>query len=288
MTRDELLAAVPVHRQGGGAFVVLAEIPLPWRDQFASALRGSAAPRIDGEGPCAWAWDWQQWVAGTWHQRPGPDGLTKWVIDGVEVERSSGNVFADLGLPEPEKLLRASRAHGQMVLVIDLEATCCDEGTIPPESMEIIEVGAAWATPSGEVIDTLQRFVRPSERPTLTPFCMGLTHIEQASIDAAPSWPAVAAELAEFARLHAGQCWGSWGKYDRRQIERETARHGLVDPLAGLPHHNLKAAFAKRRKIKQVGMATALQIVGLELEGEHHRALSDARNIARMLPWALG
>ena len=175
-----------------------------------------------------------------------------------------------------------------MILVIDLEATCCDQGNITPEQMEIIELGAVWATPAGEVIDTLQRVVRPTERPTLTPFCIELTHIQQAQIDTAPSWPAVAAELAEFARLHAGQCWGSWGKYDARQIERESARHGLADPLAGLPHHNLKATFAKRRKIKQVGMATALQIVGLELEGEHHRALADARNIARMLPWALG
>lgn len=249
MTRDELLAAVPVHQRGGGAFVVLAEIPEPWRDQFAAALRGSAAPLIHGAGPCAWAHDWQQWVAGTWHQRPGP--------------------FSP-------------------VLVIDLEATCVEDGTISPDAMEIIELGAVWATPQGEVIDTLQRFVRPIERPTLTPFCMSLTHIQQAQIDAAPSWPTVAAELAEFARLHAGQCWGSWGAYDRRQIERESARHGLADPLAGLPHQNLKAAFAKRRKIKQVGMATALQIVGLELEGEHHRALCDARNIARMLPWALG
>ena len=175
-----------------------------------------------------------------------------------------------------------------MILVIDLEATCADDGSITPEQMEVIELGAAWATPAGEVIDTLQRFVRPTERPTLTPFCRSLTHIEQASIDTAPSWPTVAAELAEFARLHAGQYWGSWGAYDRRQIERESARHGLADPLAGLAHQNLKAAFAKRRKIKQVGMATALQIVGLELEGEHHRALADARNIARLLPWALG
>lgn len=215
------------------------------------------------------------------------DGLTKWDVDGVEVEMGSGNVFADLDLPEPEKLLRASRAHGRMVLVIDLEATCCDQGSIQTEAMEIIEVGAVWATPDGEVIDAMQRFVRPTERPTLTPFCMSLTHIQQAQIDAAPSWPTVAAELAEFARLHVGQCWGSWGAYDRRQIERESARHGLADPLAGLPHQNLKAAFAKRRKIKQVGMATALQIVGLELEGEHHRALCDARNIARLLPWSL-
>lgn len=122
----------------------------------------------------------------------------------------------------------------------------------------------------------------------LTPFCRSLTHIEQASIDRAPSWSTVAFDLAEFAGLHAGECWGSWGAYDRRQIERENARHRVPDPLAGLAHVNLKALYAKRRKIKQVGMTKALQIVGLEIEGEHHRALADALNIARLLPWALG
>jgi predicted XRE-type DNA-binding protein len=30
--------------------------------------------------------------------------MTKRIIDGIEVEASSGNVFADLGLPEAEKL----------------------------------------------------------------------------------------------------------------------------------------------------------------------------------------
>lgn len=44
---------------------------------------------------------------------------------------------------------------------------------------------------------------------------------------------------------------------------------------------------AIHRKIKQVGIATALQIAGLELLGDHHRALADAINIARQLPWAL-
>lgn len=172
------------------------------------------------------------------------------------------------------------------ILVIDLEATCCDQGTIPPEAMEVIELGAVWATPTGEIIDTLQRFVQPMERPQLTSFCRSLTHIEQASIDTAPYWPTVAAELAEFSRRYSGQCWGSWGAYDRRQIERECARHGIADPLAGLPHVNLKATFAKARKIKQVGMITALQIAGLKLGGDHHRALADAQNIARLLPWS--
>ncbi|TAK99231.1 MAG: 3'-5' exonuclease, partial [Aquabacterium sp.] len=37
-----------------------------------------------------------------------------------------------------------------------------------------------------------------------------------------------------------------------------------------------------------VGMVTALKIGGLELEGEHHRAHMDARNIARLLPYSFG
>lgn len=50
-----------------------------------------------------------------------------------------------------------------------------------------------------------------------------------------------------------------------------------------LPHQNIKATFAKARKIKQTGMTKVLQIVGLELEGEHHCDLSDALNIAKLL-----
>ncbi len=173
------------------------------------------------------------------------------------------------------------------VLVIDLEATCCDQGTISPEQMEIIEVGAVWAEPSGEVIDTFQRFVQPLERPQLTSFCRSLTHIEQADIDTALDWPKVAIELTEFASRYPGPYWGSWGAYDRRQIEHECVRHSIENPLAAMPHVNLKGSFAKARSIKQVGMSTALQIVGLKLEGDHHRALADAQNIARLLPWSM-
>lgn len=172
------------------------------------------------------------------------------------------------------------------ILVVDLEATC-DENS-PDFDMEIIEIGAAWATPAGEILDTFQRFVRPMERPQLTSFCMALTHIEQAHIDAALGWAAVATELARFAQSQAGTCWGSWGAYDRRQIERESSRHDIAAPFAGLSHQNLKASFAKVRRIKQVGMTTALQIAGLPLLGEHHRALDDCINVARLLPWILG
>jgi hypothetical protein len=77
MTRDDLLAAVPVRHGGtSSTYVVLAEIPEPWRSQFTDALLGSAAPMIDNTGPCAWAWDWQQWVTGSWHRDSRAEGLS--------------------------------------------------------------------------------------------------------------------------------------------------------------------------------------------------------------------
>jgi inhibitor of KinA sporulation pathway (predicted exonuclease) len=172
------------------------------------------------------------------------------------------------------------------VLVIDLEATCSDDGSISPQEMEIIELGAVWVTPAGKVLDTLQRFVKPKLRPALTRFCTELTHISQSDVESAPSWPTVASELQAFAQLHTnGQCWGSWGAYDRRQIERECVRHTLAYPLPDLRHENLKALFAKDREMKQVGMHMALKLANLEPLGEHHRALSDAINISRLLPF---
>ncbi|MFC4275325.1 3'-5' exonuclease [Achromobacter aloeverae] len=157
-----------------------------------------------------------------------------------------------------------------------------------PKRWKIIEVGACWATPDGRALDRFQSFVRPTERPTLTPFCKGLTNIEQSDIDGAPTWRHVSAMLAEFATRpeQAGGVWGSWGSYDALQIQRDCARHGVPNPLAGLVHQNLKANFAKSRKIKQVGVVTALRIIGLPLEGVHHRGLDDALSIARLLPWS--
>ena len=39
---------------------------------------------------------------------------------------------------------------------------------------------------------------------------------------------------------------------------------------------------------KRFGMAGALRQLGLPLTGTHHRGIDDARNIARILPFAIG
>ncbi|MCP3655429.1 MAG: exonuclease domain-containing protein [Herbaspirillum sp.] len=177
----------------------------------------------------------------------------------------------------------------QLYLIVDLEATCSDDGSISAEEMETIEIGACWVDREGQVIDQFQTFVRPTTNVVLTPFCTELTGIQQGDVEKADPFSVAARSLSEFAkqRLSPDVFWLSWGMYDRRQITRESLASNIEDPLP-FAHQNAKRLFAKTQKIgKEVGMVRACTLAKLELKGAHHRALDDAKNIARLLPWIL-
>ena len=170
-------------------------------------------------------------------------------------------------------------------LVVDLEATCDDAGAVPRDESEIIEIGAVLV--DGETlcaVDEYQTFVRPVLHPKLTAFCTELTTIRQADVDDAPRFPEVSPQLREFG---AGAAFCSWGNYDRHQLAADARRHAIPMPLPG-PHLNLKELFAKTMGGKRQGMRGALARVGITATGTHHRGIDDARNIARLLPYALG
>lgn len=174
-------------------------------------------------------------------------------------------------------------------LVIDLEATT-EDGGWPVSDMEIIEIGATLVNSQGVEIEHFQRFVRPTRRPHLTAFCRQLTHISQAEVDAAAPLQVVWPQLEQWLVPHQSRLagWASWGDYDRRQLEQEWSRHGLHSQLSKVPHINLKKCFAAARQLpRQVGLKMALSLAGLQFQGQQHRALTDARNTARLLPLAL-
>jgi inhibitor of KinA sporulation pathway (predicted exonuclease) len=322
MNLDELIAAVPVHEQDGRPFYVdLSEIPQPWREQFWNGLYCATAPVIEGVERAAYAWDWESWVCGNWYGGSSkPEGLEPSplyklylladfpVLAALASERTratrlDGRTCQHLykqamaridwqAVSASELALMKSLGIERLILVIDFEATCDEDGSIPPEQMEIIEIGAVWATAEGKVLDEFQTFVRPLLRPHLTPFCRQLTSIQQSDVDAAEMFPSAAVALSQFAQRHQGRSatWGSWGQYDAKQLARDCERHGITDPLAAFQHINLKRQFAERkftkiRKFREVGMAKALQLVGLPLDGAHHRGIDDARNIVKLLPW---
>jgi inhibitor of KinA sporulation pathway (predicted exonuclease) len=77
--------------------------------------------------------------------------------------------------------------------------------------------------------------------------------------------------------------WASWGEYDRFMFERQCRSFGVPYPFSAR-HINVKTLFAILYGLdREVGMAQALEMRGLALEGTHHRADSDAWNVAGLL-----
>lgn len=170
-------------------------------------------------------------------------------------------------------------------LVVDLEATCDDQGAVSREEMEIIEIGAVLLEPSTwDITDEFDAFVRPVRNRQLTPFCTQLTSIAQSDVDAAAGIEEVVAAFQDWLKPYRLTAWGSWGNYDRRQIQQDCEYHGLPFPLTA-PHVNLKDRFTKRLKLpRRPGLRKALQTADMEFVGTPHRAIDDARNIARLMP----
>ena len=71
------------------------------------------------------------------------------------------------------------------ILIIDLEMTCCEDGSFPKDEMEIIQIGAVKMSPINfEITSFCMSFVRPILHPNLSSFCKDLTGISQGTVDA--------------------------------------------------------------------------------------------------------
>lgn len=171
-------------------------------------------------------------------------------------------------------------------LVVDLEATCDQPESFPRSETEIIEIGAVLVDAETlAVTREFQTFVRPRRHPRLTEFCTQLTTITQAQVDAAPRFPQA---LHAMQRFHHGvpALLCSWGRYDWNQLQRDARYHRQRVPYTR--HFNIKDKFSAALETKRrFGVGAALRRVGLRFAGTPHRGIDDARNIARLLPWAL-
>ena len=173
-------------------------------------------------------------------------------------------------------------------LVIDVEATCDDRGSVPKSDMEIIEIGAVLVDAASlEPVAEFQSFVRPVRHPALTRFCTTLTTITQRDVEGAPDF----SEALDALRRFIGDrdaLFTSWGQYDANQFAADAFHHRVSLPFRGR-HLNAKQRFSDALgETKKFGMVDALERVGLPLAGTHHRGIDDARIIARLLPWAFG
>jgi 3'-5' exoribonuclease 1 len=166
-------------------------------------------------------------------------------------------------------------------VIVDLEATCWMQRVVP-ERMEIIEIGSVLLTSNRRPIQNeFASYVRPLNEPTLSAFCMGLTGIQQQEIDKAEDFSKVFPRFLNWIGPEPYRLC-SWSTYDLDQFKTDCARHGLPLPSQFSNHINLKQEFARLEGVHACGMKRALALCQLPVDGKPHRALDDARNIAKL------
>lgn len=169
------------------------------------------------------------------------------------------------------------------LVIVDLEATCCDQNSFPREEMEMIEIGAVRVfSATGEVESEFSAFVQPVRNPILTDFCKELTTISQEDLSGAETYPKVLMSFSSWLEKQPDYDFCSWGDYDKKQFMQDCEYHGIAYPFTG-NHRNLKAEFSVAMgNKKRFGLGAAIRKMGLEFEGTAHRGIDDARNIARV------
>ncbi|MET1072352.1 MAG: 3'-5' exonuclease [Umezawaea sp.] len=163
------------------------------------------------------------------------------------------------------------------MLVVDVEATCWEGDPPPGETSEIIEIGVCELdVGSGARVGKHSVLVRP-ERSSVSDFCTSLTTLTASQVASGVGY-ADACRLLRKDFRSRDRVWASYGDYDRKQFERQGTY-----PF-GPRHLNVKTLFALTRNLpREVGLAEALDLAGLPLEGTHHRGDDDAWNIAALL-----
>lgn len=165
-------------------------------------------------------------------------------------------------------------------VLLDLEATCCDDGSIPKHEAEIIEIGAAIVDENMSVLATYSEFVRPVKHPVLHPFCTQLTTITQSDVDEADTFGTVSKRFESWLALHQPTWYGSWGEYDRKQLGRDAELWGIAHSMGELSFLNIKSIFSQCAGIRKgKGMKKAMRMLKVESEGTQHRAMVDVMNM---------
>jgi len=178
------------------------------------------------------------------------------------------------------------RIPNKYYLIVDLEATCSNDGTVPRQEMEIIEIGAViQSSLTYEIESEYQTFIRPVRHPLLTPFCTELTSIRQDDLLNAPGFATALDDFKEWMLGFNDALFCSWGDYDRNQFHQDCDYHEIAYPFRS-GHLNLKGELTRTLKLpKKLGIDGALRHFGMNFEGSHHRGLDDAKNIARVVRW---
>jgi len=178
--------------------------------------------------------------------------------------------------------------------VLDFECTC--ERNNRSFKNEIIEFPVVFLNARTlEVEMEFRRYVRPTEKPSLSKFCTELTGIEQSSVDKAATLDVVLLEFDQFLRQHglvsakagveASRSFvittdGPWDVLSF--LRKECQRKGLPLQTYWDNFVDVRHWFAAWFNVRRCGIKKMLEQCGLVFQGREHSGIDDARNIARI------
>lgn len=169
--------------------------------------------------------------------------------------------------------------------VLDFEANCTRDGVLAPQ--EIIEVPVVvYCTATGRILRDREFHSYCKPTVPVTPFCTELTGITAATLEGAPPFRAVYADLQRWYYENGWSAdtfaWVTCGHWDLGTALPSHAAHCGVRVNAIFKRWvNVKDVFRALLGRKPGGMPDMLAALGLELQGRHHSGIDDARNIAR-------
>ena len=174
-----------------------------------------------------------------------------------------------------------ARTRLDRMLVFDIEETCWEGDPPPGERQETIEIGLAEVLLDGtpRIGRTASYDVRPVAS-RVSAFCTDLTGITPARARRGRHLGEVMSSMqTTFGGI--GKTWAAWGR-DDACLARDCSLLGLPPPVMG-GFLDLGATWAMLRgHAKPPGLRAAMAEMGLEFEGEPHRAGVDAFNTARL------
>lgn len=168
------------------------------------------------------------------------------------------------------------------IIVIDIEATCWQKNPPPEQESEIIEIGICLVDVDLAKLVVKESILIKPEPSLVSDFCTQLTTLTQAQVDKGIPFSAACLKLRK-SYDSAQRVWASWGEYDKNMFEKQCLSTGVKYPF-GIRHINIKNLFALVNSLpKEVGMANALELLNMPLEGTHHRGGDNAWNIGKIL-----
>eukprot|EP00833_Pecoramyces_ruminatium_P015383 jgi/Orpsp1_1/1189415/evm.model.d7180000071872.1 len=178
--------------------------------------------------------------------------------------------------------------------IIDFEATCdYDKPGLKREDYpnEIIQFPAVLIESSSAcIVNTFNRYVKPTCNPILTSYCKNLTHITQEQIDSSDDFIKVLMHFENWLGIYSMKpfrevCFVTDGPWDFRDfLTKQCNTSGIPKPTYMSTCLDIKTHFKTFYKQKYYkNIYDMLHYLGMDFEGNQHNGLDDSINIARIV-----